>query len=418
MSGFTLRGLVRNKLIQNTGYLSIIEIFRLLMPFIALPYIMKTVGVTNYGSIVFAQAIISYFQIFINWGLDISAVKDVSISRNNPGELNRIVSSVLLIKSLHLLLSASLLIVASLFVPYVYENAGLLFCCFLLCFTDVLFPVWFYQGIEKMKYLALIKFISILFYTVSIFIFIRRADDYIYVPLLQSLGNILGGIISMYLLLHVEKISFCRVQKNNIVRTFKESAPFFISRISVVLNNSIAKIISGVFFTMDMVAAFDLAQKITAIALVPIQMVNQAIYPHLARTLNKLFARKMLIVNVVVSFVIAVSVFVLAPYAVYYFSKGELEASVFLTRILCVWLFFGGIVVYLGGPVLVSFGYPKPFNDSVILGTLILLISYLLLYVFGGLDDVLNFAYVLCFSEIVMFSYRLFYCMRYKLFAR
>lgn len=110
------------------------------------------------------------FQIFINWGLDISAVKDVSISRNNPGELNRIVSSVLLIKLLYLLLSASLLIVASLFVPYVYENAGLLFCCFLLCFTDILFPVWFYQGIEKMKYLALIKFISILFYTVSIFI--------------------------------------------------------------------------------------------------------------------------------------------------------------------------------------------------------------------------------------------------------
>ena len=107
-----------------------------------------------------------------------------------------------------------------------------------------------------------------------------------------------------------------------------------------------------------------------------VQMVNQAIYPHLARTLNKLFARKMLIVNVALSFVIALSVFVLAPYAVYYFSKGELEASVFLTRILCVWLFFGGIVVYLGGPVLVSFGYPKPFNDSVILGTLILLISY------------------------------------------
>ena len=109
MSSFTLRGLIRNKLVQNTGYLSIIEIFRLLMPFIALPYIIKTVGVTNYGSIVFAQAIISYFQIFINWGLDISAVKDVSISRNNPGELNRIVSSVLLIKLLYLLLSASLL---------------------------------------------------------------------------------------------------------------------------------------------------------------------------------------------------------------------------------------------------------------------------------------------------------------------
>jgi PST family polysaccharide transporter len=147
-------------------------------------------------------------------------------------------------------------------------------------------------------------------------------------------------------------------------------------------------------------------------------MVNQAIYPHLARTLNKSFARKMLIVNVLMSFVIALSVFVLAPYAVYYFSKGELEESVILTRILCFWVFLGGIVVYLGGPVLVSFGHPKPFNNSVLLGTLTLLSSYLLLYFDGGLGDVNNFAYTICLSEFAMFSHRLFYCMKYKLLAR
>ncbi len=417
MRGFSLRRLIGNKLVHNTGYLSIIEIFRLLMPFIALPYIIKIVGVTNYGSIVFAQTIITYFQIFINWGLDISAVKDVSIARNNSKELNKIVSTVLFIKSIHLLLSALLLIIASLFIPYVYENLKLLFFCFLLCLTDILFPVWFYQGIEKMKFLALIKFISILFYTISIFIFIRQADDYIYVPLLQSSGNILGGIISMYLLLNVEKIAFCRVQKIDVIRTFKESTHFFISRVSVVFNNSIAKIISGIFFTMDIVAAFDLAQKITAIALVPIQMVNQAIYPHLARTLNKLFARKMLIVNTLASLTIAIAVFIFAPDAVYYFSKGELEESVILTKILCIWIFFGGIVVYLGGPVLVSFGYPKPFNNSVILGTFTLLCSYLLLYFTGGLGNIFNFAFALCLSEFVMFSYRFFYCMKYKLFT-
>lgn len=62
MSSFTLRGLIRNKLVQNTGYLSIIEIFRLLMPFIALPYIIKTVGVTNYGSIVLRKPLFLIFR--------------------------------------------------------------------------------------------------------------------------------------------------------------------------------------------------------------------------------------------------------------------------------------------------------------------------------------------------------------------
>ena len=201
-----------NKIVQNTGYLSIIEVFRLLLPFIALPYIIKTIGATNYGSIAFMQAIISYFQIYINWGLDISAVKDVAIARGNSMELGRIVTSVLGIKFLHLIISAAILSIAAIFIPYLKDNSLLLFFCFLMCFTEVLFPIWFYQGIEKMQYLVIIRFISILFYTISIFVFIHKSADYIYVPLLQSLGNILAGFVSLFLLMKIEKISFYSLQ--------------------------------------------------------------------------------------------------------------------------------------------------------------------------------------------------------------
>lgn len=56
-----------NKVIfQNTGYLSIIEIIRLAMPFIALPYVIRIIGIDKYGIAVFAQTIVSYFSIFIN----------------------------------------------------------------------------------------------------------------------------------------------------------------------------------------------------------------------------------------------------------------------------------------------------------------------------------------------------------------
>ena len=41
------------------------------------------------------------------------------------------------------------------------------------------------------------------------------------------------------------------------------------------INNGMAKIICGIFFSMHEVAAFDLAQKIATTALVPLQMLNQ-----------------------------------------------------------------------------------------------------------------------------------------------
>lgn len=64
---------------------------------------------------------------------------------------------------------------------------------------------------------------------------------------------------------------------------FINSVPFFMSRVSVVANNGMAKIVSGVFFNMEMVGAFDLAQKIATSALVPMQMMNQAVFPHIAK---------------------------------------------------------------------------------------------------------------------------------------
>ena len=85
-----------NKLIiQNAGYLSIIEVVRMVMPFVALPYVIATIGGEKYGLAVFAQTIVTYFTIFINWGLDISALRDISVNRNNSNELNKIVSTVL-----------------------------------------------------------------------------------------------------------------------------------------------------------------------------------------------------------------------------------------------------------------------------------------------------------------------------------
>jgi len=130
------------------------------MPFVALPYIIRTVGAENYGTAVFAQTIISYFSILINWGLDVSAVKDVSVHRNNPTELNKIVSSVLGLKAVLFCISLVFLLVCIALIPYMYRCKQLFLLAFMTCVSEIFFPVWFYQGIEKMKYSEVQPFIS------------------------------------------------------------------------------------------------------------------------------------------------------------------------------------------------------------------------------------------------------------------
>ena len=101
-----LKSKLRNNktIAKNTGYLTIIECVRIFMPFVALPYIIRTVGMERYGMVALAQTIVQYFIVVINFGLDISAVKDVSVHRNDKLALNRIVSTVLFIKLILFLL--------------------------------------------------------------------------------------------------------------------------------------------------------------------------------------------------------------------------------------------------------------------------------------------------------------------------
>ena len=181
---------------HNTTYLSVLEIIKMVMPFVALPYLISTVGPDKYGLVVFAQAVISYFIIIVNFGLDVSAVKNISINRNDKNKLSEVVSSVLVIKSCLFLISFFILLILILCVQQFRSNSLLFLLSFLSCLSEILFPVWFYQGVEKMKYITLIRFSSIFFYTVTVFIFIKGQNDYLLIPLLQSLGWILSGTIS------------------------------------------------------------------------------------------------------------------------------------------------------------------------------------------------------------------------------
>ena len=361
-------------IVHNTTYLSVLEILKMVMPFVALPYLISTVGADKYGLVVFAQAIISYFIIFINFGLDVSAVKNVSINRSDNEKLSEVVSSVLIIKAFLFILSFLALGVLLLCVKQFRDNYVLFLLSFLSCLSEILFPVWFYQGVEKMKYITLIRFTSIFFYTVTVFIFIKNESDYLLIPLV----------------------------------------PFFVSRVSVVINASMAKTICGIFFSMHEVAVFDLAQKIAMTALVPLQMLNQALFPHIAKTLDRKFVNKCFRLILLATGCIIVIVYILAPFAVFVLSDGKLPESVDILHVFSLFIFSGGITSFTGSPVLVSFGYSKPFNRSVVLSTFVLIVIYMVLY-FTNSFSIINFALALGFAEFVIAIYRLYYCNRYKL---
>ncbi|MDR1746678.1 MAG: oligosaccharide flippase family protein [Tannerella sp.] len=401
-------------IVKNASYLTVFEIMRVIMPFIAMPYLIYTVGKEHYGAVVVAQAYIAFASLLVNFGLDISAVKDIAQCRNDRRKTHEIVSSVLIIKTVLFFLAFVLLMLLVHTVPYFNRMSVLLYYAFLTCIADVLIPVWYYQGKENMKILTIVRFFSIAFYTGTIFIFIHSADDYPYIPLLQSVGLILSGLISCYFVFVKDKVHFYIPSLPVVWQKFRESAPFFLSRVALAINGQIAKIMCDIGLTKADVTAFDVAQKICNGGMIPIQMFTQALYPNLSNSQDKKLLRHSFGVTAVITSVVAVILFLISNVATDLLSAGKTPQAAGILQILCLYRFLSGFSIFLGSSVLVAFDHQRPFNQSVILSTLVLVACYALM-AFTNNYSVYLYAWILTLAEIIVLAYRFYYSRKYGL---
>jgi PST family polysaccharide transporter len=400
--------------LKNASYLTLFEILRVVMPFIALPYLLHTVGAENYGRVVYAQAIIACFILIVNFGLDISAVKEVSISRDDRQKLNEIVSSVFILKTLLGILSLVILTTLVCTAPLFHRMARILYFAFLASIADILLPVWYYQGKEKMKQLTVTRFFSITFYTATIFIFIRSESDCEYIPLLQSLGLILSALISCHTVFVRDGIRLYLPPFAVVWRKFRESTPFFMSRASLVINTYMAKIMCGTFLSNSDTAAFDIVQKIYSGAMIPMQMYNQALYPNLAKSQDKVMLHHSMRIAVLLTLGVTGVAFLLSGWATSLLSAGTMPQAAVLMQITCVTLFMASLSIFFGTPTLIVFGHQRPFNMSIVIASAVLLASYAVMILTGS-NSIYLYAWTLALSEFIVLTCRFACCRKYGL---
>ncbi|MGH6759702.1 oligosaccharide flippase family protein [Bacteroides hominis] len=235
-------------LISNFSYLSVLEVLKVVFPLLTVPYLFRVLGVDIYGLVVFAQSIIAYLSILISFGLEIKATKDIAVYREDKKKLSEIVLTITYLKFL-LFLSVALIFVIIVFTSSFFASHKLLYILSLsIVFNDIMLPYWYFQGIEQMKYITLIRFTVVSVFTALTFIVIRSPEDYIYVNLLQGVGGVVGGGMIYYLIFIKHSLSFYIPPLDTAKLYFKESLPFFSSRLASLMNQTLAKVASGFFF--------------------------------------------------------------------------------------------------------------------------------------------------------------------------
>ena len=347
------------KIIENFSYLSVLQIISLIFPIITYPYLIKVLGAETYGTIVFSQAVVIYFNIFIVFGFNFTAVRDVSLHRNNPKKLSEIVSAITIIKSFFFIISFSIFLgYILLFEPKIDYTLYIL--SFWICINEILFPSWFFQGIEEMKYITFINFGIRIFFLLMIFILIKSPKDYLFFPLLNGIGALLAGVISFSLLYGKYKLQLIKVPLKTLIEYIKSSYHLFISNVSIQIYANASKIIIGNFLGMKDVTYYDLAEKIVNIGKIPHGMIGQVLYPKISLEKSVLFLRKVLVYTFCFNTFLYLLAFSFSNVIMNYFGGDAIVLRILFLNVPIIG--FSNVLMVL---TLLPFGYNKLFTKII-----------------------------------------------------
>lgn len=277
-----LLGLKKNKkLLESFSYLSLIQLANMIMPLITYPYLIRILGAETYGQIVFSQAIIGYFSIIINFGFNISATKEISANRDDLKKLSEITSCVF---SLQFLLWLGCLCIFIIFIQFIPNNNNIQLL-FLLTFgmtlNELLFPVWFFQGIEKMKFITYINLLSKVIFLGLVFWGINKESDFLLIPIFYTLIYLFCGILSFSIIIFKFKIKIKVYSFKIMIHYLYSSFYLFFSKLALLIKDRTIIVILGIFYSKSIVAYYDLALKLVNIFISFYQNIPTAILPRL-----------------------------------------------------------------------------------------------------------------------------------------
>jgi len=374
----------KKRLVTNFFSLTVLQMFTYFLPLLTLPYLVRVLGVEKYGLIMFAQSFIVFFNILVDFGFNLSATREVSIYRNDQEKLTEIFSSVMVVKFFLIAVSLVILSIVVFVVERFNNDIELYYLTFIFVIGQALFPIWYFQGIERMKYITIVNIISKVIFTLSIFILIHKQDDYLLVPLLNGLGFLSGGILSQYILRIKFRQSFKLPNFGNILFYFKESSHFFLSRLANEGLNSYITLLIGLHFNNSIVGYYSMIERLYKAYYILVQPLVQVLYPNMAKNRNVCFFKKIYVFTSLLFGILTLFMIFFSEFLIDFVYGFHNVILVKMFTIIFLATFFGITNAMIGYPLLGAFGYIKETNYSLVMGAFVAFFYVSVCYFFNS----------------------------------
>lgn len=162
----------------NFAYSTILTCSGYVFSFVTYPYVSRVLGVENIGICNFVTSIVQYFLLFSTMGIASVGTREIAKCNGNREQLSRCFSSLFWINMAATLIVSLVYIICIFNIPKLYPYRKLLYIGLLQIVMTPFLIEWFFKGIENFKYITLRSLAVKIVYVVSVFLVVRRPEDY------------------------------------------------------------------------------------------------------------------------------------------------------------------------------------------------------------------------------------------------
>ncbi|MGZ8517596.1 MAG: flippase [Chitinophagaceae bacterium] len=386
----------KNKLVYNFFSLGAVQAISSLIQLIVIPHVIGKIGVDGFGVVALAQVVMFYFAVFTDYGFNQSATRDIALYKEDHKKVSEIFFRVFFSKLFLCFIAFILLFLLVLFIPIFRMHMLLYYMAFVFVVGQSVLINWFFQGLERMHFIAFATLVARVLFAILVFLFIRaKGDDFLFLFFLGG-GNVIAGVISIVVAFRIYKLQFVKPSLTDIIGELKGGWQITLSHLS---NSTChyANIFILRFFVNDLVVGYySIAERIFFTLKQVFVVFSQTAYPKVCQLVQQGKAQAVSFLKQTYSpFLLAVVLgciilFILSPQVLYFFIGDEYNKAVFYLRVLSI----AAVVVCLNIPgtlILLAMDRGKTyFNIYAIASAVNILLNIVLARFFGATGTVMT----------------------------
>lgn len=361
---------MNKKLLENMASLFTLKGAEYIISFITLPYLLRVLEPEKFGAIVFAQTLVTYGALFVDYGFNLTAPRDIA-----KCDKENISKNFAAFYGAKLTLLAPVLLVGTLLMLFfrAHLDLDLMLCVLPSLIGNAIFPVWYFQGIQEMRFITVFNLIARTASVIAVFTFVTQQSDYRLAAFLQSVTPFIAGSISLLVLYWKTPELFLLPSLGDIKEKFKEGWDIFVSTVFISLYTNSNVFILGIMTNDIVVGYYAAANKLIVAINGLIGPISSAIFPYVStlfkesRSKAVAFLRKTVRYIGGLSLLVSLGTFVFAGPIVHLIMGSSYDESILILRLLS----FLPVVVALsnifGIQTMVVFGMQNIFSRILML---------------------------------------------------